>query len=65
MDMGRAIGWGCRCGYCAMSLFDLDLTFDLAEVTLCDIDLTFDLAVITLMFKILSWLYLRNHKIKM
>ena len=37
---------GCRC---AMSWFDLDLTFDLA--------------VVTLTYKILSALYLGNHKV--
>ena len=30
----------------------------------CDLDLTFDLAVVTLYLKILSWLYLRNRKVK-
>ena len=28
----------------------------------CDLDLTFDLTVVTLTYKILSGLYLRNHK---
>ena len=37
---------GCRC---AMSC--------------CDLDLTFDLAVVTLTYKILSRLYLRNRKV--
>ena len=44
--LGRDIGWGCRC---ATSWSDLDLTFDLA--------------VVTLTFKILSGLYLRNRKV--
>ena len=43
----RDIGWGCRC---AASWFDLDLTFDLA--------------VVTLSLKILSRLYLGHHKLK-
>ena len=29
----------------------------------CDLDLTFDLAVVTLTYKILSGLYLRDHKV--
>ena len=29
----------------------------------CDLDLAFDLAVVTLSLKILSWLYLGNHKV--
>ena len=29
----------------------------------CDVDLTFGLAIVTLTFKILSRLYLRNHKV--
>ena len=29
----------------------------------CDLDLTFDLAVVTLTYKILSSLYLRNRKV--
>ena len=29
----------------------------------CDLDLTFDLAVVTLTYKILSGLYLRNRKV--
>ena len=29
----------------------------------CDLDLTFDLAVVTLTYKILSGLYLGNHKV--
>ena len=44
--LGRDIGWGCRC---AMSWFDLDLTFDLA--------------VMALSLKIMSGLYLSNHKV--
>ena len=44
--LGRDIGWGCRC---AMSW--------------CDLDLTFDLAVVTLTYKILSGLYLGNCKV--
>ena len=44
--LGRDIGWGCRC---ATSWSDLDLTLDLA--------------VVTLTFKILSGLYLRNCKV--
>ena len=44
--LGRDIGWGCRC---ATSWSDLDLTFDLA--------------VVTLSLKILSGLYLGNHKV--
>ena len=43
--LGRDVR-GCRC---AMSL--------------CDLDLTFDLAVVTLTVKILSGLYLGNHKV--
>ena len=30
---------------------------------MCDLDLTFDLAVVTLTFKIMSGLYLRNRKV--
>ena len=30
----------------------------------CDLDLTFDLAVVTLTYKILSGLYLGNHKVQ-
>ena len=61
-----------------MSWCDLDLTCDLAVVTLslkilsrlccrcatswCDLDLTFDLAVVTLTYKFLSGLYLGNMK---
>ena len=30
----------------------------------CDLDLTFDLAVVALTYKILSRLYLRNHKVQ-
>ena len=44
--LGRDIGWGCRC---APSWPDLDLTFDLA--------------VVTLSLKILSGLYLGNRKV--
>ena len=44
--LGRDIGWGCRC---AMSW--------------CDLDLTFDLAIVTLNLKILSGLYLGNCKV--
>ena len=45
--LGRDIGWGvCRC---ATSWSDLDLTFDLA--------------VVTLSLKILSGLYLGNHRV--
>ena len=44
--LGRDIGWGCRC---ATSWYDLDLTFDLA--------------VVTLSLKILSGLYLINRKV--
>ena len=44
--LGRDIGWGCRC---ATSWSDLDLTFDLA--------------VVTLSLKILSGLYLGNCKV--
>ena len=29
----------------------------------CDLDLTFDLTIVTLTFKIVSGLYLRNHKV--
>ena len=29
----------------------------------CDLDLTFDLAVMTLTYKILSWLYFGNRKV--
>ena len=45
LKLGREISWGCRC-----------------ITSWCDLDLTFDLAVVTLTFKILSGLYLRNHK---
>ena len=44
--LGRTLVGGCMC---ATSWFDLDLTFDLA--------------VVTLSLKILSGLYLRNHKV--
>ena len=30
----------------------------------CDLDLTFELAVVTLTYKILSGLYLGNHKVE-
>ena len=43
--LGRDIGWGCKC---ATSWYDLDLTFDLA--------------IVTLSLKILSGLYLGNRK---
>ena len=59
---------GCRC---AMSWCDLDLTFNLAIVTLCGfaqswchLDLTFDLALVSLTYKILSRLYLGNCKVQ-
>ena len=29
----------------------------------CDLDLTFDVAAVTLTYKILSGLYLKNHKV--
>ena len=32
-------------------------------MSLCNLDLTFDFAVVTLTFIILSGLYLRNHKV--
>ena len=44
--LGMDSGWGCRC---ATSWSNLDLTFDLA--------------VVTLSLKILSGLYLGNHKV--
>ena len=44
--LGRNIGWGCR--YATLW---------------CDLDVTFDLAIMTLGFKILSWLYLRDYKV--
>ena len=34
-----------------------------SKVHCCDLDLTFDLAVVTLSLKILSGLYLRNRKV--
>ena len=46
---GNDIGWGCSR---AMSWFE---HFEL--------DLTFDLAIVTLSFKILSRLYLKNRKV--
>ena len=30
----------------------------------CDLDLTFDLAIVTLTYKILSWLYVGNRKVR-
>ena len=30
----------------------------------CDLDLTFDLAIVTLIYKVLSGLYLRNRKLQ-
>ena len=44
--LGGDIGWGCKCA-----------------TLLSDLDLTFDLAVVTLTYKILSGLYLRNCKV--
>ena len=44
--LGRDIGWGCRCA----ALWS-------------DLDLTFDLAVVTLTYKILFVLYLRNRNV--
>ena len=44
--LDRDIGWRCRC-----------------VVSWCDIDLTFELAVVTLTFKILCWPYLKNRKV--
>ena len=44
--LGRDIGWGCRCAK-----------------SWCDLDLTFDLAVVTLTFKILSGLYRGSCKV--
>ena len=38
--LGRDIGWGCRCA-----------------TSWCDLDLTFELAVVTLTYKILSNIY--------
>ena len=46
LEVGRDIGWGCRC-----------------ETSWCDLDLTFDLAIVTLTFKILSRLYLGNGRV--
>ena len=43
--LGRDIGWRCATSF-------------------CDLDLTFDLAVVTLTYKIMSVLYLRNHKMQ-
>ena len=44
--LGRDISIGCRCA-----------------TSWCDLDLTFDLAAVTLSLKILSGLYLRNCKV--
>ena len=45
--LGRDIGVrGCRCA-----------------TSRCDLDLTFDLAIMTLTYKIFSWLYLGNRKV--
>ena len=44
--LGRDIGWGYRCA-----------------TSWCDLDLTFDLAVVTLSLKILSGVYLKNYKV--
>ena len=33
-------------------------------ISWCDLDLTFDLAIVTLTYKILSGLYLGNHKVQ-
>ena len=44
--LSRDIGWGCR-----------------HAMSWCDLDLTFDLAVVTLSLKFLSRLYLRNRKV--
>ena len=43
----RDIDWGCRCA----ASFDLDL------------GLTFDVAIVTLSLKILTRIYLMNHKV--
>ena len=45
--LGGDIGWGCR-----------------SATSSCDLDLTFDLAVVTLNLKLLSRLYLRIHKVQ-
>ena len=44
--LGRDIVRGCRCA-----------------TSCCDLDLTFDLAIVTLTYKILFGLYLGNHKV--
>ena len=44
--LGRDIGWGRRCA-----------------ASWCDLDLTFDLAIVTMSFKILSGLFLGFHKV--
>ena len=44
--LGRDIGWGSRCA-----------------TSWCDLDLTFDLAIVTLTYKTLSVLYLGNCKV--
>ena len=44
--LGKDIGWGCRCA-----------------TSWCDLDLTLDLAIMTLSLKILSGLYLGNCKV--
>ena len=44
--LGRDIGWDCRC-----------------VISWRNLDLTFDLAVVTLTYKILSWMYLGNCKV--
>ena len=46
LKLGRDIGRGCRCA-----------------MLWCDLNLTFDLAIVTLGLKILSGLYLRNIKV--
>ena len=45
--LGRDIGWGCRC-----------------VTSWCDLDLTFDLAVVTLTYNALSVVYFGNHKVE-
>ena len=45
--MGGTLARGCRCA-----------------TSWCDLDLTFDLAIVTLAFKILSWLCLGNCKVE-
>ena len=44
--IGRDIGWGCRCA-----------------TSWCDLDLSVDLAVVTLSLKFLTGLYLDNRKV--